>query len=136
GGARLGAGPDGARQAATRSPVGGTLVASRPAGRVAAGGSIPFGAADDTERSANVACCCSLAVRAAATEAQANAPGEARPMITAAHAAAIAPRIILPDLQSVSAEALLSSERPRVQRSYSSRMNFRGLSATPLTRTS
>ena len=71
-----------------------------------------------------------------AKESEASAGVGASPINAAAHAAAIAPRIILPDLQSVSAEALLSSERPRVQRSYSSRMNFRGLSATPLTRTS
>src|SRR5437870_1001645 len=54
----------------------------------------------------------SAAQRTTASDAQANAPGEARPTSTAAHAAAIAPRIVLRKVpRSLRRDPCLSSKR-------------------------
>jgi len=78
-----------------RSPAGGALLDSCPAGGAADRCSTRAGTAREAARCANAACCCSEAPRAAASEAQAKAPGEARAIKTAAHVAATAPRIFL-----------------------------------------
>src|SRR6266481_5851681 len=122
GGARLGAGPEGARQTTVRSPAGGALLDSCPAAGAEVRRSTRAGTAWEAERCANGASCCSEAPRAAASDAQAKAPGEARPIKTAAHAAASAPRIVLAigghhknmvsAPGSLSGGACLSSEQP------------------------
>jgi hypothetical protein len=133
GGARLGAGADGARKIVRSGDTGTTRTSSRAGARVAvreAFGSAarPARMASEIERCAHA----TLSMRSrqeAASEASAGVG--ASPIKTAAHAAAIAPRI----RSSVRPEPRLSSERVEPGY-YSSRMNLRGLSATPLTRTS
>src|SRR5947207_9944198 len=130
GGARLGAGAEGARQVVRSGVVKVTRTSSRAGARVAvreAFGSAPR-SWSEIERCAEA----TLSTRSRqAKESEASAGVGASPINAAAHAAAIAPRI----RSSVRPEPRLSSEQ--VGRAfYSSRMNLRGLSATPLTRTS
>ena len=130
GGARLGAGAEGARQMTRSGVVKVTRTSSRAGARVAVREA--FGSAARAQSGIER---CAEATRSTrsrqAKESEASAGVGASPINAAAHAAAIAPRI----RSSVRPEQRLSSEQ--VGRAfYSSRMNLRGLSATPLTRTS